>query len=125
MKHENDDSRSRTCSTLAPRGVASSNRNRAAIGFPLISLLWLLAFLGTAAAPSAPFSNPSPPVATFRVYRAIDSRLLGGSLGDAGTRLGNTNAGSAGGVLGYLHSEVIPSFAVSGTGRRRPSSDVT
>lgn len=48
---------------------------------------------------------------TFRVYRAIDSRLLGGSLGDAGTRLGNTNAGSAGGVLGYLHTEVVPSFA--------------
>lgn len=59
-----------------------------------------------------------PPVVSFRVYRAIDSRLLGGSFGDAGTRLGNTNAASAGGVLGYLHSEVIPSFAVPPTGRR-------
>lgn len=119
MKHKRDDSRFRTCSTSAPRGIASANRNRAGIGFPFVSCLWLLAFLGTAAAPSAPSSQPSPPpVVSLRVYRAIDSRLLGGSLGDAGTRLGNTNAGSAGGVLGYLHSEVIPSFAVSQTGRR-------
>lgn len=57
-------------------------------------------------------------MASFRVYRAIDSRLLGGSLGDAGTRLENTDAASAGGVLGYLHSEVIPSRNVPDTGRR-------
>jgi hypothetical protein len=69
-------------------------------------------------AQSGTCSTPAPPVASLRVYRAIDSRLLGGSLGDAGTRLGNTNAASAGGVLGYLHSEVIPSFAVANTGRR-------
>jgi hypothetical protein len=118
MKHKNDYSRSRTFSTPAPRGVASANRNRAGIAFPIVSSLWLLAFLGTAAVPSASFSQPSPPpVTSLRVYRAIDSRLLGGSLGDAGTRLGNTNAASAGGVLGYLHSEVI-SFAVPKTGRR-------
>jgi hypothetical protein len=88
--------------------------------FRIVSFLWLLALLGTAATPSASSSQPSPPpVTSLRVYRAIDSRLLGGSLGDAGTRLGNTNAGSAGGVLGYLHSEVIPSFApVADTGRR-------
>lgn len=91
---------------------------------PIVSFLWLLAFLGTAAAPSQSFSqSSSPPVTSFRVYRAIDSRFLGGSLGDAGTHLGNTNAGSAGGVLGYLHSEVVPSFAVSKTGQRRNGID--
>ncbi len=119
MKRENDDLGSRTGSTPAPRGVASARGYRAGFGFPVVSFLGLLAFLGAAAAPSAPFSQSSPsPIASFRVYRAIDSRLLGGSLGDAGTRLGNTNAGSAGGVLGYLHSEVIPTFAVPNTGRR-------
>jgi hypothetical protein len=119
MKHENDDSRIRTCCTVARQGVAPANRNRARAGFPIVSFLWLLGFLGTGAAPPASLSQPSPPpVASFRVYRAIDSRFLDGSLGDGGTRLGNTNAGSPGGVLGYLHSEVIPSFAVSKTGRR-------
>ncbi|MEO8034727.1 MAG: hypothetical protein ABI837_09860, partial [Acidobacteriota bacterium] len=114
-----DDAQSGTCSTPAPRRVASASWNRTGTGFLVISRLWLLALLGTAAAPSASFSQSAPPpVASFRVYRAIDSRLLGGSLGDAGTRLGNTNAGSAGGVLGYLHSEVIPSFAVPASGRR-------
>jgi hypothetical protein len=120
MKQKNDYSHSGTGSTP----VAPANRNRAEIGFPIASLLWLLVFLGTAAAPSASFSQPSPPpVVSVRVYRAIDSRLLGGSLGDAGTRLGNTNAASAGGVLGYLHTEVIPSFAVSNTGRRHNDID--
>lgn len=123
MKNKNSSSHSGTCSA----GTPSANRNRARIGFP-VSFLTLLAFLGTAAAPSASFSQPSSqppsqPVVSFRVYRAIDSRLLGGSLGDAGTRLGNTNAASAGGVLGYLHSEVIPSFAISKTGRRRNDID--
>lgn len=85
----------------------------------MTSFRWLVALLVTLAAPAASFSQSSPPpIASFRVYRAIDSRLLGGSLGDAGTRLGNTNAGSAGGVLGYLHTEVIPSFAVAISGRR-------
>jgi hypothetical protein len=78
----------------------------------------LLALLGSAAATSASSSDPPPPVASLRVYRAINSQLLGGSLGDAGTHLGNTNAASAGGVLGYLHSEVIPSFAVVNNQRR-------
>ncbi|HSY47487.1 MAG TPA: hypothetical protein VLC46_01625 [Thermoanaerobaculia bacterium] len=107
---------------MDPRNeVASANRNRARISFPIVSFLW---FLGIAAAPSASFSQPSPPpVTSFRVYRAIDSRFLGGSLGDAGTRLGNTNAASAGGVLGYLHTEVIPSFAVSKTGLRHNNID--
>ena len=119
MKHKYDNAQSGTCSTPAPRCVASATPNRAGIGFPVVSLLWLLALLGAATAPTASFSQPSPtPVASLRVYRAIDSRLLGGSFGDAGTRLGNTNAGSAGGVLGYVHSEVIPSFAVPPTGRR-------
>jgi hypothetical protein len=89
------------------RGVASV--------FP--AFLCLLVLLATAA--TSAFSQAAPtPVVSFRVYRAIDSRLLGGSFGDAGTRLGNTNAASAGGVLGYLHSEVVPSFAVPPTGRR-------
>jgi len=114
----NDDSRFRIWSTHVPRGVASSNRNRAESRFHFVSLLCVFAFLSSGAAPSALFAQPAPPSATsIRVYRAIDSRLLGGSRGDAGTRLGNTNAGSAGGVLGYLHSEVIPDFAVS-NGRR-------
>jgi hypothetical protein len=85
----------------------------------IVLFLWLLALLGTAAAPSVSSSQPSALPVTLRVYRAIDSRLLGGSLGDAGTRLGNTNAGSAGGVLGYLHSEVIPSFDPAANAERR------
>jgi len=109
MEHENDGS------LLRSRRVASPELHRAKPGFPALLCLWVLL---AAAAPSA-FSQPAPAhVVSFRVYRAIDSRLLGGSLGDAGTRLGNTNAASAGGVLGYLHSEVIPSFAVPPTGRR-------
>ncbi|MBV9493595.1 MAG: hypothetical protein JOZ54_05080 [Acidobacteria bacterium] len=79
--------------------------------------LWSLVLLGALAAPSAS-SQPAPPPVTLRVYRAIDSRLLGGSLGDAGTRLGNTNAASAGGVLGYLHTEVIPSLSNMSPDRR-------
>jgi hypothetical protein len=118
MDHNNDDSRFRINSTSVHRSVANADRNPARGSFPIVSFLWLTAFLATAAAPSAFSQQPAPsPVTTIRVYRAIDSRLLGGSRGDAGTRLGNTNAGSAGGVLGYLHSEVIPRFAVS-NGRR-------
>src|SRR5262245_63204720 len=82
------------------------------------SVVWLLALLGSAAATSASSSDPRPPVASLRVYRAINSELLGGSLGDAGTHLGNTNAASAGGVLGYIHSEVVPSFAAVNNQRR-------
>ncbi len=79
----------------------------------------LAVFLVLAAVAPAAFALAEPPpVASFRVYRAIDSRLLGGYLGDAGTRLENTNAASAGGVLGYLHSEVVPSFARPPTDRR-------
>src|SRR5215470_6539475 len=83
-----------------------------------LCLLALVGAAGTAGATSASGSDPRPPVASLRVYRAINSQLLGGSLGDAGTRLENTNAGSAGGVLGYIHSEVIPSFAVVDDRRR-------
>jgi hypothetical protein len=109
MEHESDGSRFRS------RREASPKLHRAKPGFSTLLCLFVLL---AAAAPSA-FSKTAPtPVVSFRVYRAIDSRLLGGSLGDAGTRLGNTNAASAGGVLGYLHSEVIPSFAVPPTGRR-------
>lgn len=95
-------------------------RNRPGTRFPIVSFLCFLALLGTIAAPSASFAQPaSPAVTSFRVYRAIDSRLLGGVFGDAGTRIGNTNAGSAGGVLGYIHAEVIPTFAVPNAGGRR------
>ena len=86
------------------------------------SALWV-ALLGSAALTSASSCHTSPsPVTALRVYRAIDSQLLGGSLGDAGTHLGNTNAASAGGVLGFIHSEVIPNFAVA-KGRRRNDID--
>jgi len=109
MKYESEGARFRR------RGLAWPKLHRAHPGVPAV--LYLLALLA-AAAPSAFSQAAPPPVVSFRVYRAIDSRLLGGSLGDAGTRLGNTNAASAGGVLGYLHTEVIPSFAVPPTGRR-------
>lgn len=123
LTHKNDDAApTERRSTSVPRCVATARRNGAGTALAIISCLSLLALLGSAATPATPppsFPESSlPPVTSFRVYRAIDSRLLGGSLGDAGTHLENTDAGSAGGVLGYLHSEVVPSSDVPGTGRR-------
>lgn len=124
MKDPGDDSRTSNRSTRT-HGHPAASRNRSGAAFPRLPFLWSLVLVATAAAPSTSFSQPAPPsVATsFRVYRAIDSSLLGGARGDAGTRLGNTNAGSAGGVLGYLHSEVVPSFAITKDGRRRNNID--
>jgi len=124
MQYNNDNSRSGPCSSSNSRYAAAATGDRAGTFSAAGSFLWLLALFAAAAAPTASFSQTSPPsVTTFRVYRAIDSRLLGGSFGDAGTRLGNTNAGSAGGVLGYVHTEVVPAFAVPDTGRRHNDID--
>jgi hypothetical protein len=123
--HKADGTQSRAGATCTRRSGASANRRPSPIGLPLLACLPLLALLAMAAASSAAFAQASDvTVTTVRVYRAIDSRLLGGSMGNAGTLLGNTNAASAGGVLGYLHSEVIPSFAVPrATGRRHNGID--
>ncbi|WP_353366834.1 hypothetical protein [Acidovorax sp. FG27] len=102
---------------LRPAGAATS-RLSVLIGKAMAGGLCTgFASLGVAATTPAPDFSP-PPVSVFQVYRAIDSRLLGGPFGDAGTRLGNTNVGSVGGVLAYLHTEVVPAFA-SGSGERR------
>ena len=123
MNHENDCSPPCAGSSPAPPRAASLKPHHGESRLPIVTFLCFLAFIGTAAAPSASPQASPPQVTTFRVYRAIDSRLLGGSLGNAGTRLGNTDAGSAGGVLGYLHTEVIPSFVVASAGGRLNAID--
>lgn len=46
-------------------------------------------------------------ICKFNVYRAINSEALGGTLGDNGKKLENTNTASAAGVLAYIHFECI------------------